>query len=268
MVLCGHSVGGYMAVAYTERHPHAVERLILVSPVGVPRPPENLAERRKDAPLLFRLALRAWEAGWGPFPIIRFGSLGQSLAGISESLDGATIGPGKFLMRRYAERRFANYPWVEKEAIASYFYSNLAHADGSWGAVAHSLLLVPGAFARSPLCHRIPRLGSDGSSNVGRWISFIYGDRDWMDPSHAEALKEGEGAADEKCVPMAGSTAVPRIEVARVAGAGHNIPIDNPLGFAEAVLASAGRSTNAAFDGRTFGADHILALAPVDLDDK
>jgi len=40
MVLVGHSLGGYLASAYTVRYPERVSGLILVSPAGVPRGPE------------------------------------------------------------------------------------------------------------------------------------------------------------------------------------------------------------------------------------
>ncbi len=34
MVLAGHSMGGYLSVAYTEKYPERVSKLILISPVG------------------------------------------------------------------------------------------------------------------------------------------------------------------------------------------------------------------------------------------
>lgn len=40
MILVGHSLGGYLASAYTVRYPEHVSGLILVSPAGVPRGPE------------------------------------------------------------------------------------------------------------------------------------------------------------------------------------------------------------------------------------
>ena len=40
LVLVGHSLGGYLASAYTVRYPENVSSLILVSPAGIPRGPE------------------------------------------------------------------------------------------------------------------------------------------------------------------------------------------------------------------------------------
>lgn len=145
-VLCGHSLGGYMAVAYAERHPSRVDRLILVSPVGLPHPPAGLKERQAKASLFFRVVLGAWERGWGPFPIARWG-------------------PGLTLLNKYVGRRFADAAHVDKPALAEYLCANMRHGDESWGGVAHSLLLLPGAYPRSPLCDRIPRLeGGDAAS--------------------------------------------------------------------------------------------------------
>lgn len=39
MTLCGHSLGGYLGIAYALRYPERVEKLILASPVGIPEAP-------------------------------------------------------------------------------------------------------------------------------------------------------------------------------------------------------------------------------------
>ena len=47
MVLAGHSMGGYLSVAYCEKYPQRVDRLLLLSPAGIPDdPPATIAHRR------------------------------------------------------------------------------------------------------------------------------------------------------------------------------------------------------------------------------
>merc|ERR1712107_770091 len=150
--------------------------------------------------LFITLLMTFWQRGWSPFTAIRWG-------------------PGQYYMRSYVQRRFRNGSWIDRQALFHYFYNNFCHSNLSWGGYAHSMLMLPGAYGRSPLCDRIPLLPSACT------VSFIYGTTDWMNYEHAEAVRESKPAA------------APSIEVARVAGTGHNVPVDNPLGFVEAVLA-------------------------------
>jgi cardiolipin-specific phospholipase len=107
MALIGHSLGGYLSVAYALRYPTRVSKLILLSPAGVPRDPngivsarhmrspgeaqsepsavkahaldaKELNERRealriarRNESLFRRFATWAWEEGWSPFQIVR-----------------------------------------------------------------------------------------------------------------------------------------------------------------------------------------------------
>ena len=50
MVLGGHSLGGYVSVAYTERYPERVAKLLLLSPVGVPGEPKSTTSSPKKIP--------------------------------------------------------------------------------------------------------------------------------------------------------------------------------------------------------------------------
>lgn len=36
MVLCGHSLGGYLSVCYAEKYPQRIDKLVLASPVRFP----------------------------------------------------------------------------------------------------------------------------------------------------------------------------------------------------------------------------------------
>lgn len=63
---------------------------------------------------------------------------------------------------------------TDRRALGDYLYHNLAATHGS-GERALSRVLKPGAWAHSPLKHRLPKI--DPSVPV----HFIFGDRDWMD---------------------------------------------------------------------------------------
>lgn len=227
MVLVGHSIGGFCAFVYAERYPERVERLVLLSPAGVPRPPPDFEERVKDAPFIFRTAFNMWNKGYSPLSFVKA---------------GAGWGPGRLLVNGYVYRRIPERSWIDHKLYADYMYLNHIAGETSWGGHAHATLLQPGAFARSPIANRIGGIAwaPRGPSRV----CMIYGTRDWMDPTAAEAMRDGVGGLKG------------RVEVCRVASAGHNVPLDNPLGVVDAICAS---NHAGMCDGVTFGAAHIRA---------
>jgi cardiolipin-specific phospholipase len=48
MTLIGHSLGGYLSAAYTLKYPSRVDRLILISPVGIPPNPSDPSPSPSD----------------------------------------------------------------------------------------------------------------------------------------------------------------------------------------------------------------------------
>lgn len=104
MTLIGHSIGGYFSVVYALKYPSRVNKLILLSPAGVPRGPDSTlpskefdetsttgtggsaqpatqhkvqaieAEQRKakaQESRTRRLLMYLWEEGWSPFQVVR-----------------------------------------------------------------------------------------------------------------------------------------------------------------------------------------------------
>jgi cardiolipin-specific phospholipase len=66
--LAGHSMGGYISTVYALRYPEDIEKLLLLSPVGVPEKPEeynaeNIAKRMDTLPkkLGTKLLFKLWE---------------------------------------------------------------------------------------------------------------------------------------------------------------------------------------------------------------
>ncbi|KAJ3272740.1 hypothetical protein HDV01_005268 [Terramyces sp. JEL0728] len=156
MVLLGHSLGGYLSTCYALKYPSRVEKLILVSPVGVPVEPKEQNPRRSGYLWSFFRTLWSWNIT--PMSIIR------------------TLGPaGPSLVRKYTSRRFAHLAEEENKSLEDYIY-HISAQSGS-GEYALARLLKPGAWARNPLHHRVHELKMP--------TSFIYGDQDWMDHRYA-----------------------------------------------------------------------------------
>ncbi|KAK3283865.1 hypothetical protein CYMTET_8461 [Cymbomonas tetramitiformis] len=249
MVLMGHSMGGYLSVAYSERYPERVEHLILLSPCGLPKPPSahEVAERRRNLPLRTRVVrscfLSLWNTGASPQQAMR------------------TLGPlGRAQVLHYPHRRFyENNQWTDsytKEKLGEYLY-HMAAAPGS-GEHMLTTLMLPGAFAKAPLVERIPKLKVNH-------ISFIYGKSDWMDCNAAEdamriikgedcvdnptqVAKEAHGASEQPAVKASptdrdtnsdnGRLRVLKDKAFIVEKAGHQLYLDNPLAFVDAVVTS------------------------------
>jgi len=104
MTLVGHSLGAYFSVVYALKYPTRVNKLILLSPAGVPRGPDTTVPSRELTDTLDtaesgaaelatqakleeikaeqqaakrqesrsrRLLMYLWEEGWSPFQVVR-----------------------------------------------------------------------------------------------------------------------------------------------------------------------------------------------------
>jgi cardiolipin-specific phospholipase len=233
MTLLGHSLGGYLSVNYCLKYPSHVDRLILVSPVGVPHnpyetqndiekdpsigsPPETTVQREFSDPQT--MASRAvkipqplprwitvlWEANFSPFIFVRLPVLGPKFAS------------------RWTTRRFGQLPTLEEQAALHQYAYQIFRLKGS-GEFALAYLLAPGAYARRPLLDRIKGLQYDG---VLKRVTWIYGSNDWMDVDAGRDASENLSGIDS--------------EVFVVDRAGHNVHLDNPDGFNEIIYKELG----------------------------
>lgn len=238
-VLLGHSLGGYLATKYALKHPDRVEHLVLVSPAGVsPAPPGWHEAVRSRAPTLSRTVSWLWDRGVTPGSVIRL------------------LGPGgKSMVERYVQRRFAlGVPLTDEEVdpFERYCYQIVAARGSGEHALSH--LLAPFAWPRSPLEEEFARLKIP--------VSFVYGERDWIDPNGGRrALEVYDGAAEGGAVEAArlasrppapsapSSSGAPEAyrgfselggdaRLLAVHRAGHYPFIDNPRGFLGAIQAS------------------------------
>ncbi|KAF4541141.1 Alpha beta hydrolase fold protein [Lasiodiplodia theobromae] len=251
MTLLGHSMGGYMVTAYALKYPGRIEKLLLVSPVGIPEDPlatkSDLPEAPTDSTATNEFLhdqnisldnstadikpsetqqpgeekpfqkpppkwlVHLWEANISPFSIIRL---------------SGPLGPR--LTSGWTSRRFAHLPQEEALALHDYSYS-LFRQRGS-GEYALAYILAPGVFARDPLIRRMHKIGRQEGEN-GVPIVFMYGDNDWMDVNgglaaekkiKAENAKALEGKSEEEKRKDNGDAKVVVIEKA-----GHHLYLDN-----------------------------------------
>jgi len=198
VILVGHSFGGYMAAAYAIKHPERVEKLVLVSPVGVPRRPPEADEILNHPDWKVRSMVRfmrhMFSSGFTPQGLIR---------------GAGPLGPR--LIRSYVVRRFQEGT-VDKETLAEYMYHVCASSGSSEYAL--SQVLDASIYARAPLVDRM--------NQVRCPTTFMYGDHDWMD--YRAAI---EAATTMEAVPA---------DVRIVRHAGHYLFVDNAAEFNEALV--------------------------------
>lgn len=192
--LLGHSLGGYMAVAYALKYPGHLNKLILASPVGIPEDPyavnADLPEP-EDSTMANEFTQDAGNTTDATNPDIaasdKTGDNNNFLNARAKkdaaknsgkppkkplpkwltTLWDANISPFSFvrwsgplgprLVSGWTSRRFSHLPAEESQALHDYSYS-LFRQRGS-GEYTLSYILAPGAFARSPLIRRIQGVG-------------------------------------------------------------------------------------------------------------
>ncbi|BDD59420.1 hypothetical protein MPDQ_003013 [Monascus purpureus] len=186
--LLGHSLGGYMAVAYALKYPGRLNKLLLASPVGIPEDPyavrEDMPEPSastmvneftQDQQRVFEDgdSQRSDATGSSPRAMSKLGNISSNSpprrtlpkwfaylwdANISPFTFVRWAGPfGPRLVSGWTSRRFSHLPEEEAKALHTYAYS-IFRLRGS-GEYALSYVLAPGAFARNPLIRRIHQVG-------------------------------------------------------------------------------------------------------------
>ena len=251
--LLGHSLGGYMAVAYALKYPGHLNKLVLASPVGIPEDPyavnaampepadstmanefqqdqETGTKKASGEPTrtpLPKWLTYLWDANISPFSVVRW---------------AGPLGPR--FVSGWTSRRFSHLEPEESQALHTYAYS-LFRQRGS-GEYALAYILAPGAFARSPLIRRIAGVGRqylqpDGSTTstvesasrgreTGIPIVIMYGENDWMDIAGGYAAEQKLKEEKDKILKTAsaqekteenGSTKVKVIQKA-----GHHVYLD------------------------------------------
>ncbi len=264
--LLGHSLGGYMAVAYALKYPGHLNKLILASPVGIPEDPFAVSAEMPEAEdSTFENEFTQDQSSTAAKGDNNNFLNAKSKAGNKPNdpprrplpkwltyLWDANISPfslvrwagplGPRLVSGWTSRRFSQLPEQEAQALHDYSYS-LFRQRGS-GEYALAYILAPGAFARSPLIRRIGGVGRqlipmEGSAEKVRErgipVVMMYGEHDWMDVKGGYAAEEKLKEVKETALKGKGEeerkTDNGESKVLIVRGAGHHVYLDNPDGF-------------------------------------
>lgn len=202
--LLGHSLGGYMAVAYALKYPGRLNKLVLASPVGIPEDPYAVnAEMPSDAqsgqvtqdqdgatdssslkPGDNNNFLNARSKAENPSksgeqtpptaprkPLPKWLTYlwEANISPFSVVRWGGPLGPR--FVSGWTSRRFSHLPSEEAKVLHDYAYS-LFRQRGS-GEYALTYILAPGAFARSPLIRRIHGVGRQMITPDGSTTSSV-----------------------------------------------------------------------------------------------
>ena len=200
VIILGHSFGGMIAAAYALRYPSLVQALILVSPVGVPDPPELESFRGPRAMYRFRHVIRwLWESGLNISSLLHF---------------AGPIGPAA--VRYVIGARFGRLPQV---AATPSFPDYMYHINSGKGSGLSTLnaLIIPGAFARLPLGRRM-------AEKLTAPTYWLWGEADWMYTAECERVIEKMKARGLHST------------VQRIAGAGHQVSLEGLPAFNAAVM--------------------------------
>ena len=165
LILCGHSLGGYLISNYAIQYPQHVNRLILSSTPAIEHQIishpffrwENMGDKIKN------YVIKSWEK-ISPFSIVRF---------------GLYKGIGYKLLKLHLNRSLDNNAiCLNKKLFINYIYNNWWLGNVSIGGKLHCKLLHPTIGNQRTLKDRLLQI------NIPN-ISFIYGKNDWVSPSHA-----------------------------------------------------------------------------------
>lgn len=215
MILAGHSLSGYLSVAYCEKYPERVQRLILISPAGTPEETEEAKAQLQDM----------IGSSWSRKTVLSiYRVLFHQGRGLGEILRVLPKRFGRARVKKFVESFPAIADEDEKDAASTYLYHNMV-LPGS-GEYCMNRFLNHFAFAKKPTIHRIPKL------QVGH-VSFLYGDRDFID-IHAGGLAV-QHVCDKQQYPTA-----PTVTVYKVRNATHLLMWDNWEEFNAGMILAAG----------------------------
>uniref|UniRef100_T1J514 1-acylglycerol-3-phosphate O-acyltransferase ABHD5 n=1 Tax=Strigamia maritima TaxID=126957 RepID=T1J514_STRMM len=188
-IILGHSMGGFLASAYSLRYPDRVKQLILADPWGFPESPKN-SQQPRQLPLWVKAVVTLLQP-FNPLAAVRVaGPWGPRLI---EKL------------RPDLKKKFAVVTDDDSDTISNYIYH--CNAQKPSGETAFKVMTESFGWAKRPMINRIGNLRADVP------LSIIYGSRSWIDRNPGFIIKQER--PDEA-----------NVSVHIISGAGHHVYAD------------------------------------------
>lgn len=262
-VLIGHSFGGYLSCAYAMKYNRQIfdtktnttlwliDKLILVSPVGVERNAHSLLKNKDAGAKVSKAEQDKQNKSTSELRVSEELTADQEEI-VNENVHGAfnpeehkllyflwkhhfspfsivrNVGPlrSKFISR-WTTRRFSHIYKQDPnqfQIMHDYIYT-VFNGKGS-GEYAITRVLAFGALARLPLIDRCP----EGFVNMSLPTLFLYGDKDWMNLDAGEEMTKEINVLSQKKLKkdLAECFILPK--------AGHHLYLDNPKDFASLIF--------------------------------
>ncbi|SCW00832.1 LAFE_0C12992g1_1 [Lachancea fermentati] len=242
-VLVGHSLGGYLSCCYALKYPERVEKLVLVSPVGVETSIFDLTRKHtkshihatelgpdvakevtnsQDKPTTDKTIPKQTSSFLVPDEsgnVERVPNLPKIFSvmwnyNISPFSLLRALGPlGPWSCANWSFRRFSFSDDPKKTLIFHEYCYSVFKAPGS-GEYALTRILAPGVLARLPLLSRVP-------GNLKCNSFWMYGSNDWMSKEAGSVMVRE----------IKNSNTASQADYAVVSDAGHHLYLDNPEEF-------------------------------------
>lgn len=227
--IAGHSLGGYLTARYTLKHPEKIERLIMISPVGIEKIPDSL--NILQLPWGVNLVRLLWSVNFTPQSILRL---------LPEQR-------GKKMVETSMHRRFGGrFEPAQLEAISNYLYY-ISSAPAANAEYALNSIMIPIASKKQPTdpavlatitnerqraamgrnyrlsIHAREPLYDDFARIKSIPIYVAYGDDDW--------LSYDKVSDDIKALQDSGVN----ISLTTIKNAGHHLYLDNTQMFHDTI---------------------------------
>lgn len=165
MILCGHSMGGFLGCAYALTYPDRVQHLILADPWGFPEKPDDV-NQKYNIPLWVKAIAYAVQP-MNPLFLLR------------------AAGPfGQWVVEKTRPDIMKKFSSVVKDERAIPQYIHQCNVQNPTGESAFHSMMSGFGWAKNPMIKRIHEIRREVP------ITLLYGSRSWVDSSGGDLIQK------------------------------------------------------------------------------